>query len=108
LCNDTTYTTIYVRDIVAGTEPDPVVEGVHLFPNPGTGQLTVVVENELRGPATLQLLSILGIEVTSPVIVQKTGTRLVKTFDTSSLVPGIYVVNVKIGERSVVKKWVRY
>lgn len=108
LCNDTTYTTIYVRENVTGLEPDPIVAGINLFPNPGTAHLNVVVENSTRGSVTIQLFSILGTEVMTPVVSTKSEDRLIKTLDTSSLSQGIYVVVVKIGERSVVKKWVKY
>jgi PKD repeat protein len=108
LCNDTTYTTIYVRQNVTGLEPDPLVAGISLFPNPGTGQLNVVVENTLRSAVTIRLYSILGIEVTDPVFAQKSGDRLISTLDASTLRPGIYLVTIKLGERSVVRKWVKY
>jgi len=86
---------------------DPLVAGITLFPNPGTGQLNVVVENPLRSPVTIRLFSILGIEVTNPVYAQKSGDRLISTLDTSTLRPGIYLVTIKLGERSVVRKWVK-
>jgi hypothetical protein len=110
LCNDTTYTTIYVRENVTGLEPhpDPLVAGISVYPNPGTAQLNVIVENTERGLVTIQMFSIIGSEATNPVIVEKTEDRLIKTFDMSTFRQGVYVVSVKLGERSVVKKWVKY
>jgi PKD repeat protein len=108
LCNDTTYTTIYVRENVTGLEPDPIVAGINLFPNPGTAQLNVVIENGVRGTVAIHVLSIFGIEAAPSVVSTKSDDRLIKTFDTSTLRPGIYLVMVKLGERSVVKKWVKY
>jgi len=108
LCNDTTYTTVYVRNNVTGLEPNPTAAGINLFPNPGTTHLNIVIENNARGPVTIQLFSILGSEVMTPVVSTKSTDRLVKTIDTSTLGQGVYVVMIKLGERWVVKKWVKY
>jgi hypothetical protein len=97
-----------VRNNVTGLEPNHIAGGINLFPNPGTTQLNVVIENSTRGPVTIQLFSILGSEVMTPAVSTKSTDRLVKTIDTSTLSQGVYVVIVKVGERSVVKKWIRY
>jgi PKD repeat protein len=107
LCTKSATTTIYVRNDVTGLEPAPVISGISLFPNPGTDQLNVVLENTFRGEVIVKLLSAVGSEMASEVI-QKTEDKLVKTFATGTLQPGVYLVALKLGDRLVTKKWVKY
>ena len=107
LCNDTTYTTVHVRSIVSGIQDDPTT-GISVYPNPGTDKLSVVIENDWQGTATIQIRSVLGSEATPPVVVQKSANKLVKTLDTSTILPGVYIVAVIHGNRMVSKKWVKY
>ena len=108
LCNKSASTTIYVRDEVVAVEPDAFSSGISLYPNPGSNKLTVAIENNLQGSVTIQLLSVIGSEALPPVIIQKTEPRISNIFDTSSLTSGLYLLSVKQGGRTVVKKWIKY
>ena len=107
LCNTIAATTIYIRDNVTGVEGGSLEKEVQLFPNPGTSQLQMILENDFQGEVAIQLLSSHGNEMQRHVI-QKIEGKIVKTLDTSSLVAGLYIVKVRFGKNVVTKKWIRY
>jgi PKD repeat protein len=109
LCNETATTTIYVYENIVGVEEEIFKEGVGLYPNPGTGKLNVVLENSYRGKVSIQLLSITGSSVITPVSVWKYSNKLdVEVDNTLPLQAGAYLVKIKIGEKIVTKKWLKY
>lgn len=108
LCNDTTYTTIYIRENVTGISHDNAESSISLFPNPGTSQLNIVIQNNFRGLASVQMWSVVGSEVTQPGVSQKSEDKLIKTIDTSFLRPGVYLVVLKLGDQTITRKWVKY
>ncbi|HEU5289650.1 MAG TPA: M43 family zinc metalloprotease [Cyclobacteriaceae bacterium] len=107
LCNTLAATTIYTRDNVTAVEDKSVEKEVQLFPNPGTSQLQVTMENDFQGEVVIQLLSSYGNEVQRH-LVQKTEGNLIKSLNTSPLAPGLYLVTVRFGKYAVIKKWIRY
>ncbi len=108
LCNKTASTTVYVRENITAVESDSFEAGISLYPNPGTSKLSVAIQNNEQGSINIQMLSMLGSEVMAPVVFQKEETSIIKTVDTSDLKAGLYLVSVKQGGRTVVKKWVKY
>ncbi|MEK6783252.1 MAG: M43 family zinc metalloprotease [Bacteroidota bacterium] len=108
LCNKTANTTIYVRDEITGIDEGSSYSGINLYPNPGSNNLNIVIENNVLGPINIQILSIIGSEVIDPIVEQKSETRISRTIDTTDLRPGLYLIVVKQGGQPVVKKWVKY
>ncbi len=108
LCNKAASTTIYVRDAVTAVETDVFAKGISLFPNPGTAKLSVVVENDMPGKITIQVLSLVGSEALTSVSLDKAEPKISQTFDTSELSAGVYLVAVKQGGRTITKKWIKY
>jgi PKD repeat protein len=107
LCNTLAVTTIYIRDNVTAVDEDPVEKALQIFPNPGTTQLEMAIENSYNGDVAIQLLSSYGNEVQHH-LVRKTESKLAKTLNTSSLPSGLYLVKVTFGKQTIVKKWIRY
>lgn len=107
LCNTLAATTIYTRDNVTGVEDNALEQSVQLFPNPGTSQLQVKIENNFQGEVVIQLLSSYGNEVKRHAL-QKTEGNLTKSLDTASLPAGLYLVKVNLGKQTVIKKWIRH
>jgi hypothetical protein len=71
--------------------------------------LNVVLENSYRGKVSIQLLSITGSSVITPVSVWKYSNKLdVEVDNTLPLQAGAYLVKIKIGEKIVTKKWLKY
>jgi hypothetical protein len=109
LCNETATTTIYVYENIVGVEEEIFKEGVGLYPNPGTGKLNVVLENSYIGKVSIQLLSITGSSVTTPINVWKYNSKLdVEVDNALHLQSGVYLVKIKLGEKVVTKKWLKY
>lgn len=109
LCNEAASTTIYVYDNVVGVEDENFKEGISLYPNPGTGKLNLVLENSYAGKVSIQLFSITGSSVITPVSVWKYNNKLdVEVDNTYHLQAGIYLVKIKLGEKIVTKKWLKY
>jgi hypothetical protein len=108
LCNGTATATIYVYENVVGVEEE-FRKGVSLYPNPGTGKLNVLLENSYTGKVSIQLLSITGVAAATPIDVWKYNSNLdVEVDNALRLQSGVYLVKIKLGEKVVTKKWLKY
>lgn len=108
LCNETASTTIYVSDLITGIHESNINADVQLFPNPGTSILEVRIQNNYVGPVGIQLYSALGTEALKPTLVHKSGTLLTSRLDTRELAPGLYILQIGLGETAILKKWLKY
>jgi PKD repeat protein len=108
LCNKTASTTIYVRDEVTATESNSFATGINVYPNPGTSKLHVVIDNNVSGLVTIQMLSMIGSEATNTFALQKSERRVIKAIDTSDLGAGLYLLVIKQEGQTVIKKWIKY
>ena len=108
LCNKSATTTIYVRDEVTAVKTDSFAAGVSIFPNPGTNELNLIIDNYLQGSVSIQIMSVYGSEVVEPVTLYKSDSRISTSFNTTDLTAGIYLVAVKQAGQTVIKKWVKY
>ena len=108
LCNKSATTTIYVRDEVTAVKTDSFAAGVSIFPNPGTNELNLIIDNYLEGSVSIQIMSVYGSEVVEPVTLYKSDSRISTSFNTTDLSAGIYLVAVKQAGQTVIKKWVKY
>ncbi|HOY49436.1 MAG TPA: M43 family zinc metalloprotease [Chryseolinea sp.] len=105
LCNNVAYTTIYIREDITGTEDDLLSNSIMLYPNPGQGNLNIVMENNFLGDVNLSLVSVIGNEVLQPITMKKGEEKLEHNINTSTLQTGIYFVKVRLEGRTIVKKW---
>ncbi|MBL7858364.1 MAG: PKD domain-containing protein [Cyclobacteriaceae bacterium] len=108
LCEETAVTTIYVRDNTVGVEEDVIAAGISLYPNPGNGNLTIALDNPYRGAITTTVYTMMGSTAGNPVVFQKTTEKVTHAIDATALKSGVYIVQVKLGERVVMKKWIKY
>ncbi len=108
LCNETASTTIYVSDQITGIEEIQTDDDVQLYPNPGNSSLEVRIQNKYEGSVGLRLYSTTGTHALPPRVVTKSGYRLTSRLDTHELAPGIYILQIGLGERPIVKKWLKY
>lgn len=107
LCTNTASTTIYIRETVVGIEETPLSSGVSLHPNPGTSTLFVTMENEFRGDIKVQMQSAIGFNVIEPLTIKKENETIQVPIETSSIKSGVYLVMVKQGKVSTVRKWIK-
>ena len=94
---------ILAIDVVTGIDPDALLGGVGVFPNPALNVLNVKVENELMGNVSLQLFDLAGAEVKAASF-GKAGQKSNVQLDLAGLEKGIYILHVSQGgKRNVFK-----
>ncbi len=110
LCNTTATATIYIRESIVGTEnPTNGEAEIALYPNPGSSALWLKIDNEYQGEISVDMRNALGLEIIKPIAATK-DSRVISLsllVDRSTLNPGVYFVNVKLGKMSVVRKWIK-
>ncbi|HEY9045880.1 MAG TPA: T9SS type A sorting domain-containing protein, partial [Ohtaekwangia sp.] len=107
LCYDSTYTTIYIRQDILGTENQDVTKGITMYPNPGRSSLNIRVENNYTGDIEVNLQSSVGLQVATPLWIEKRERTIEIPLETSALHSGVYLVQVKLGGRTVSQKWIK-
>ena len=108
LCHDEAKTTIYMREEgIVGTEPLHSGVALSVFPNPGSDQITLEFENNDRGNVHVQFKSVLSKKAGVAFTAQKNEERFTSTIDASSLSSGMYIVQIKIGGKTLIKKWAK-
>lgn len=107
LCNAIANTIIYVRENVVGIEREYLESGVQLYPNPGSGKLNLIIENEYQGQVSVRMQSILGTTVLPNSEFLKFEQRHSITFDATHLSQGVYLLQIRMGNTIIVKKWMK-
>lgn len=105
LCESEASTTIYVREGPVTSVKD-AVETFRAFPSPGTNLLQVEFVDEHRGTAVINLKNTLGQEAAHSVV-DKTSDLISEKIDTSSLSPGIYLIELRFSDKSHFLKWLK-
>jgi PKD repeat protein len=106
LCNQTTTTTIYVREDVVGTEEERDFTGLSVYPNPGADQLSVDIENNYTGSVVMSIQSVLGQNISNTTD-EKTERKFSRTVDTRGLNPGLYFVQITLDGKTKTVKWIK-
>ena len=107
LCNTTTSTTIYIREVIVGIEPAPLMTGISVYPNPGSSTLSVTMDNDYEGDVTIGMQSALGVAVNQNVLIKKQSKIVQASFETIALQPGVYLVVISMGKSTAIKKWIK-
>ncbi|MBL7865023.1 MAG: T9SS type A sorting domain-containing protein [Cyclobacteriaceae bacterium] len=107
LCHTTASTTVYVSDLVTGLNESPVESKVEISPNPGSAYVDLIMENSYVGPVSIQLNSLLGTNAVRPVTILKTEQKFKTRLDTQGLPSGLYILQIGLGESTVIRKWVK-
>ena len=105
LCNETASTTIYIRDEVVGVEDNLTENPVNVFPNPGTGSLTVEFENNYAGEVEIKLHNLVGQVAMKPLTSLKSENKFTVTVDTPLLNSGMYLITVNQSGKQMIVKW---
>lgn len=112
VCGDSTASAaIYVRNVqVLGSEPtrETLLEGtVQLSPNPTKGLVEITLNNELRGAVAVTVYSVNGITMQQERF-RKDADEVRFPLNVQHFTPGIYIVEVKVGEFRVRKRILKY
>ncbi len=71
--------------------------GARIYPSPVLASLSVVLNNDIKGKGKIEVYDATGRSVRQEMI-SKNDKLLNKTVDMQNLVPGVYVLEVRIGE----------
>lgn len=112
VCGDSTASAaIYVRNVqVLGNEPtrEALLERtVQLSPNPTNGLVEITVNNELRGAVAVTVYSVNGVAVQREQF-RKDADEVRFPLNVQRFTPGMYVVEVEVGEFRVRKRILKY
>jgi PKD repeat protein len=98
-------TTIEITVMADGVREIPGISRFDVFPNPNTGRFTLVMEGAPQTELELSFTNVLGQQLLSEKADFRTG-RLTKDFSFSELAAGVYILQVKSGEKALFKKLV--
>jgi PKD repeat protein len=89
--------------IVISTEEIPGLEQFQVFPNPNTGQFTLVMEGQPLGDLKVNFYNIIGQKLFTASLDFSTGL-LTKHFDFDHFAKGVYVLQIGNGAQSIYQK----
>ncbi len=112
VCGDSTASaSIYVRNVqVLSNEPTREAllgRTVQLSPNPTNGLVEITLNNELRGAVSVTLYSVNGVTVQREQF-RKDTDEVRFPLNVQRFTPGMYVVEVEVGEFRVRKRILKY
>ncbi|QIX62449.1 T9SS type A sorting domain-containing protein [Hymenobacter sp. BT18] len=85
-----------IRNTATATTSASALAGISVFPNPGSGDFQLLLDNAQRGPVVLQVLDAVGREVRREAFV-KPGSRVQRPLQLTDLPAGLYLVRIQIG-----------
>ena len=106
LCNSAASITIYAEGEITDVE-EKAEKSMQIYPNPGASVLNIVLENSGAPAASLQIFSPVGSRVGDNIALQKAGQTFRATVDTHQLPAGLYVLEIRMGERKIIRKWLK-
>ncbi len=98
-------TTIEITVQSNGVEDIPGISRFDVFPNPNSGRFTLVMEGAPQNELELSLTNVLGQRLHSEKADFRAG-QLTKDFSFSQLSAGMYILQVKSGEKAMFRKLV--
>lgn len=98
-------TTIEITVQANSVEDIPGISRFDVFPNPNSGRFTLVMEGAPQTELELSFTNVLGQRLLNEKAGFRTG-RLTKDFSFSNLSAGVYILQVKSGEKAMFKKLV--
>ncbi|WP_420147975.1 M43 family zinc metalloprotease [Spirosoma sp.] len=98
LCTADAVIQVYVRTGTVTGTTSPLEQSLLVTPNPTDGQINVSFSGQQRGALTLGIRNVNGVEVIQQKY-QKTADTFQQSLDLKLSPPGIYFVEVRIGEQ---------
>ncbi len=106
LCLDSAYTTIYIRKNIVGINEVGIEDKTEIYPNPGGSKLVVKISGKYQGPVSVETVSTL-MQQGGAVYFDKQNPEQEFLMDQSGLANGLYLIKIKMGSQTVIKKWVK-
>ena len=92
-----------IKVTVRGTNGSAETSSLKTYPNPVSSEMTLRLDDNIEGKATVRIYSMTGIIVFTDVI-NKTGSTFIKNYDLGKLVSGSYVLSVQFENKPAVTK----
>jgi hypothetical protein len=105
LCDTTASLTLFVN-APNGTDPELLSKQLNVSPNPSTGKFKIEMENELTGDLRIDVLNSVGQRVYRKSSV-KTKRLFTDELDLSSSSSGVYILQLKIKNKTIRKKIIK-
>ncbi len=106
LCSTSAVVTVNVRAGTVTAAPEPVEPALTITPNPSDGQMMVSFTNPQRGAVTLTVRSLTGAELFRQKA-QKTTDTFQHPIDLRTAPGGMYIIEVKLGDKVFRRRVVR-
>ena len=99
VCNDSSSTTIYVRNVqILGVESSTLPQAeVVLSPNPTADFVLINLHSDYKGEGTVRLYSLTGVPLSTQTF-QKTAEQHAQPLSLQDLPSGLYLVEIRLGE----------
>lgn len=106
LCNATGATTIYVDETIVGVGDEFSVNSITIFPNPGSENINLNMENDFYGKVEVRVYSTLGTLVLGSTF-EKYQQQTTQLLHVGNLPQGMFVVQIIMNKNIVTKKWLK-
>ena len=106
LCNSAASITIYAEGEITGVE-EKEEKNIRVYPNPGSGVLNIHIENSQATEGSVQIYNTLGSSLGNNIVLEKAGETLTATLNTNHLAPGLYMLQIKAGNKIIIRKWLK-
>ena len=94
----------YTQILALRIDGSLVVTGVRAYPNPFTNNIKLQVQSNKEENSTVRLISMAGQEAVKRVITLQPGENIVIIKDLESVVPGIYILEMRKGDEVFTQK----
>lgn len=105
LCTEEAGTTVYVSDNVTRAEQIPSGNGLTVYPNPGAQSLTFTLNNNYFGPIAISLIDVLGRNIIEETFT-KDHAQFSAPIESESIQPGLYLVRLSYGNKTITQRWI--
>jgi hypothetical protein len=103
-------TTLRLADVkMLEKNPETVLTGIKLYPNPATSLVNIVYESAETAQVEINIKNVLGATLKKVEFDQEKAGNHKHPVDVSNLVPGLYLLNIEFqGEQFSVSKTYRF
>jgi len=98
---------VNLRSGATGIEELVLNGGFSVYPNPVNNELTIDIDMVKAAKATISVVNVVGQQVALPIEESLTSGKNLVKISTSSLVPGIYFLNIATEAGSIQQKFVK-
>jgi hypothetical protein len=106
LCNSEATITVYAIGEITGVE-EASDKSLRIYPNPGTRILNIQLEKTAGAEGETQLFSAMGQRIGSSIPLKENGKFLGTSIDTTPLPQGLYLIQIKAGGKTIIRKWLK-